>query len=140
VKVSPRFTIAAAFGNVHGVYKPGNVKLRPEILRNCQEYIQEKYRTPEKPLNLVFHGGLARPWRDPGGSVVRSCQDEPRYRLAVGVLGGVRSYYIKNEGYLQGQIGNLKARTSRIRSDITTRAWLRAGKPSKARLQALLRI
>ena len=56
-KVSPRFTIAAAFGNVHGVYKPGNVKLRPDILHNCQVYVQQKYGTAERPLNLVFHGG-----------------------------------------------------------------------------------
>jgi len=57
LKVSPRFTIAAAFGNVHGVYKPGNVKLTPKILDNSQKYIEEKYKTGPKPVDFVFHGG-----------------------------------------------------------------------------------
>jgi len=56
-KVSPNFTIAASFGNVHGVYKPGNVVLKPSILDASQKYIQDKYNTSEKPVNFVFHGG-----------------------------------------------------------------------------------
>ena len=54
-KISPNFTIAAAFGNVHGVYKPGNVKLEPKILRNSQQYIQEKFGTAELPVKFLFH-------------------------------------------------------------------------------------
>ena len=66
-EVSDRFTIAAAFGNVHGVYKPGNVVLKPTILRDAQQYIAEKFSTGPKPVNLVFHGGSAarRPSRSP---------------------------------------------------------------------------
>jgi fructose-bisphosphate aldolase class II len=109
MKVSPRFTIAAAFGNVHGVYKPGNVKLRPVILRNCQEYVQKKFGTPEKPLNLVFHGG--------SGSTPEEIQEAVSYGvvkmnldtdLQWGFWQGIRDYYVKNEDYLQGQIGNPK--------------------------------
>jgi fructose-bisphosphate aldolase class II len=62
-KVSDRFTIAAAFGNVHGVYKPGNVKLQPIILKNSQEYVQKKFGTKAHPVNFVFHGGSGRPSR-----------------------------------------------------------------------------
>lgn len=60
-KVGKLFTVAAAFGNVHGVYKPGNVELRPEILNNSQQYIQEKFNTAEKPVYFVFHGGSGSP-------------------------------------------------------------------------------
>ncbi|MBR4097813.1 MAG: class II fructose-bisphosphate aldolase, partial [Campylobacter sp.] len=57
-KISDKFSIAASFGNVHGVYKPGNVVLRPEILKNSQEYIKSKFNTSSnKPVNFVFHGG-----------------------------------------------------------------------------------
>src|SRR5690606_25444948 len=57
MKISDKFTIAAAFGNVHGVYKPGNVKLEPVILKNSQEYIKEKFNTGDNPVDFVFHGG-----------------------------------------------------------------------------------
>jgi fructose-bisphosphate aldolase class II len=137
MKVSPRFTVAAAFGNVHGVYKPGNVKLRPEILHNCQEYIQEKYDTAEKPLNLVFHGG--------SGSTL----DEIREAVSYGVIkmnidtdlqwafwDGIRGYYLKNEGYLQGQIGNPKGPDEPNKKYYDPRAWLRAGEETfKGRLR-----
>jgi fructose-bisphosphate aldolase, class II len=137
IKVSPRFTVAAAFGNVHGVYKPGNVKLRPEILRNCQEYIQKKLDTSDKPLNLVFHGG--------SGSTL----DEIREAVSYGVVkmnidtdlqwalwDGVRDYYVKNEGYLQSQIGNPKGPDEPNKKYYDPRAWLRAGEETfKARLR-----
>jgi fructose-bisphosphate aldolase class II len=137
MKVSPRFTVAAAFGNVHGVYKPGNVKLRPVILRNCQEYIQKKWDTAEKPLNLVFHGG--------SGSTL----DEIREAVSYGVVkmnidtdlqwalwDGVRGYYVKNEAYLQGQIGNPKGPDEPNKKYYDPRAWLRAGEETfKARLR-----
>lgn len=137
MKVSPRFTIAAAFGNVHGVYKPGNVKLRPAILHNCQEYVQKKHNTTEKPLNLVFHGGSG------------SSQEEIREAVSYGVVKmnidtdlqwalweGIKDYYMKNEGYLQGQIGNPKGPDEPNKKYYDPRAWLRAGEESfKARLR-----
>ena len=136
-KVSPRFTIAAAFGNVHGVYKPGNVKLRPEILHNCQTYVQQKYGTAERPLNLVFHGGSG------------STPEEIHAAVSYGVVKmnidtdlqwalweGVKNYYTKNEGYLQGQIGNPKGPDEPNKKYYDPRAWLRAGEESfKTRLR-----
>lgn len=107
LKVSDRFTIAASFGNVHGVYKPGNVKLQPIILNNSQKYIQQNYNTADRPVNFVFHGGSG------------STQAEIREAISYGVVKmnidtdtqwatwlGVMEYYKKNEAYLQGQIGN----------------------------------
>ena len=141
MKVSPSFTIAAAFGNVHGVYKPGNVKLHPEILHNSQKHVQQKFGTPEKPLNFVFHGG--------SGSTL----EEIREAISYGVIkmnidtdmqwafwDGVQNYYVKNEGYLQGQIGNPKGPTSRTRST-TTRAsgCAPARRPSKLACDAILK-
>jgi len=106
-KVSPNFTVAASFGNVHGVYKPGNVKLTPGILLNSQKYIEEKLNTEKKPVNFVFHGGSG------------SSQEEIREAISYGVIkmnidtdtqwafwDGIREYELKNHDYLQGQIGN----------------------------------
>jgi len=106
-KVSDNFTIAAAFGNVHGVYKPGNVVLEPKILKNSQDHIQDKYNTGAQPVNFVFHGGSG------------STTEEIREAISYGVIkmnidtdtqwafwDGIRDYYKTNEGYLQGQIGN----------------------------------
>ncbi|HWQ84444.1 MAG TPA: class II fructose-bisphosphate aldolase [Anaerolineales bacterium] len=138
MKVSPRFTIAAAFGNVHGVYKPGNVKLRPVILQNCQEYIQQKYNTPEKPLNLVFHGG--------SGSTSEEIRDAVSYGvvkmnidtdLQWALWDGVKNYYVKNADYLQGQIGNPKGADEPNKKFYDPRTWLRAGEEAfKTRLRA----
>ena len=107
LKVCPNFTIAASFGNVHGVYKPGNVKLTPKILNNSQKYIQEKYSTPEKPVNFVFHGGSG------------SSPDEIKEAISYGVIkmnidtdtqwafwNGVREYESEHHAFLQSQIGN----------------------------------
>jgi fructose-bisphosphate aldolase class II len=137
MKVSPRFTIAAAFGNVHGVYKPGNVKLRPVILHNCQVYLQEKIGTSEKPLNLVFHGG--------SGSTLEEIREAVSYGvvkmnidtdLQWALWEGIRNYYVKNEGYLQGQIGNPKGPDEPNKKYYDPRAWLRAGEETfKARLR-----
>ncbi len=137
MKVSPRFTIAAAFGNVHGVYKPGNVKLRPVILHNCQVYIQGKFGTPEKPLNLVFHGG--------SGSTLQEIREAVSYGvvkmnidtdLQWALWEGIKNYYVKNEGYLQGQIGNPEGPDEPNKKFYDPRAWLRKGEESfKARLQ-----
>lgn len=137
MKVSPRFTIAAAFGNVHGVYKPGNVKLRPEILHNCQVYIQGKHNTSEKPLNLVFHGG--------SGSTLAEIREAVSYGvvkmnidtdLQWALWEGVKNYYVKNEDYLQGQIGNPKGPDEPNKKYYDPRAWLRSGEETfKARLR-----
>jgi fructose-bisphosphate aldolase, class II len=137
MKVSHRFTVAAAFGNVHGVYKPGNVKLRPEILHNCQEYIQKKLGTTDKPLDLVFHGG--------SGSTLEEIREAVSYGvikmnidtdLQWALWDGVREYYIKNEGYLQSQIGNPKGPDEPNKKYYDPRAWLRAGEDTfKARLR-----
>jgi fructose-bisphosphate aldolase class II len=137
MKVSPRFTIAAAFGNVHGVYKPGNVKLRPVILHNCQMYVQEKFGTPERPLDLVFHGG--------SGSTLEEIREAVSYGvvkmnidtdLQWALWEGIKNYYVTNEGYLQGQIGNPKGADEPNKKFYDPRAWLRAGEESfKARLK-----
>jgi len=127
-KVSDRFTIAAAFGNVHGVYKPGNVTLKPIILHNSQEYVQRKFNTGPKPINFVFHGGSG------------SSREEIREALSYGAVKmnidtdmqwayweGVKNYYKTNEGYLQGQIGNPEGDDKPNKKFYDPRVWLRAG-------------
>lgn len=128
-KISPRFTIAASFGNVHGVYKPGNVQLQPKILNNSQKYIKEKYKlTDDKPVNFVFHGGSG------------SSREEIREAIGYGVIkmnidtdtqwafwDGVHGYYKKKQGYLQGQIGNPEGDDKPNKKYYDPRAWLREG-------------
>ncbi len=126
MKVSERFTIAAAFGNVHGVYKPGNVKLEPKILKNSQEHIQQKFGTSEKPIDFVFHGGS-------GSSV-----EEIREAISYGVIKmnidtdqqwafweGLHQYYNQNKDYLQKQIGNPDGEDKPNKKYYDPRAWLR---------------
>jgi fructose-bisphosphate aldolase class II len=128
-KVSDKFTVAAAFGNVHGVYKPGNVKLQPVILHNSQEYIREKYNlAAEKPVNFVFHGGSG------------SSPEEIAEAISYGAINmnidtdmqwaywdGVRAYEAKNHDYLQGQIGNPEGADSPNKKYYDPRVWLRKG-------------
>jgi fructose-bisphosphate aldolase class II len=138
MKVSDRFTVAASFGNVHGVYKPGNVKLEPKILRDSQKYVQEKFNTAEKPINFVFHGG--------SGSSVEEIQEAISYGvvkfnidtdLQWAFWDGVRGYYQQNEGYLQGQLGNPEGDDKPNKSYYDPRAWLRKAEQSfMARMQA----
>ncbi len=137
-KVSPRFTIAAMFGNVHGVYKPGNVHLEPKILRDSQAYVQEKFGTGPNPVDFVFHGGSG------------SSMDEIREAIGYGVVkfnidtdlqwafwDGVRGYYQANEGYLQAQIGNPEGADLPNKSYYDPRVWLRKGEDSfKRRLKS----
>jgi fructose-bisphosphate aldolase class II len=136
-EISKRFTIAASFGNVHGVYKPGNVKLQPIILKNSQEYIQKKFGTAAHPIDFVFHGGSG------------SSHEEIREAISYGVIkmnidtdtqwafwDGVRGFYKKNEGYLQGQIGNPEGEDKPNKKFYDPRAWLRKGEESfKARMK-----
>ena len=130
-KVSDKFTIAAAFGNVHGVYKPGNVKLTPKILKNSQDYIQEKFGTGHNPVNFVFHGGSG------------STREEIREAISYGAIkmnidtdlqwaywDGVKNYYKKNEGYLQGQIGNPDGDDSPNKKFYDPRVWTREAEKS----------
>ena len=128
-KISDRFTIAAAFGNVHGVYKPGNVKLEPKILLNSQKHIQEKFGTPgDRPVNFVFHGGSG------------SSQEEIREAIEYGAIkmnidtdmqwaywDGVRAYVAKNHDYLQAQIGNPEGDDKPNKKFYDPRKWLREG-------------
>jgi fructose-bisphosphate aldolase class II len=137
MKVSDKFTIAATFGNVHGVYKPGNVQLQPKILLNSQKYVQEKLGTAEKPVNFVFHGGSG------------SSAEEIREAISYGVIkmnidtdlqwafwDGVRNYYREKEGYLQAQIGNPEGEDQPNKKHYDPRVWLRRGEESfKARLK-----
>lgn len=130
-KISPRFTIAAAFGNVHGVYKPGNVKLTPVILKNSQDYIIEKFGTGANPVDFVFHGG--------SGSTV----EEIREGISYGVIkmnidtdlqwafwDGIKNYYQSNEGFLQGQIGNPEGDDVPNKKFYDPRVWLRKAEES----------
>jgi len=126
-KISPNFTIAAAFGNVHGVYKPGNVKLQPVILKNSQDFIREKLGlTSKTPVNFVFHGGSG------------SSQAEIREAIEYGAVkmnidtdmqwafwDGIRGFYEAKKGYLQGQIGNPDGADKPNKKFYDPRVWLR---------------
>ncbi|KDN10939.1 MULTISPECIES: class II fructose-bisphosphate aldolase [unclassified Gilliamella] len=129
--ISPRFTIAASFGNVHGVYKPGNVKLTPKILDNSQKYVSEKYNLPAKSLNFVFHGGSG------------STPEEIAEAVSYGVIkmnidtdtqwanwSGILDYYKANEAYLQGQLGNPEGVDAPNKKYYDPRVWLRKGQDS----------
>ncbi|VAW30111.1 Fructose-bisphosphate aldolase class II, partial [hydrothermal vent metagenome] len=131
LSVSPRFTIAAAFGNVHGVYKPGNVKLEPVILHNSQKYIQEKHHTEENPVNFVFHGG--------SGSEPEKIQEAVSYGVIKmnidtdtqwAFWDGIRGYEAKYHDYLQAQIGNPDGDDIPNKKYYDPRKWLRAGEVS----------
>jgi fructose-bisphosphate aldolase class II len=126
--ISPNFTIAAAFGNVHGVYKPGNVKLQPIILKNSQEYVKEKYNLEsDMPINFVFHGGSG------------SSREEIREAIEYGAIkmnidtdmqwaywDGVRAYEASKHDYLQGQIGNPEGDDKPNKNVYDPRKWVRA--------------
>lgn len=131
MKVSDKFTVAAAFGNVHGVYKPGNVQLRPKILLNSQEHIVDKFGTGPQPLDFVFHGGSG------------STEEEIREAISYGVIkmnidtdlqwafwDGVRHYYKDKEGYLQAQIGNPDGPDQPNKKNYDPRKWLRTAEES----------
>ncbi|MBU1368837.1 MAG: class II fructose-bisphosphate aldolase [Bacteroidetes bacterium] len=134
--VSERFTIAAAFGNVHGVYKPGNVKLQPVILRNSQVFIQEKYKTEANPVNFVFHGGSGS---EPAqikealgyGVVKMNIDTDTQWAF----WDGVRAFEQKSHDYLQGQIGNPGGADSPNKKYYDPRKWLREGE--KAMIERL---
>lgn len=129
--VSPRFTIAASFGNVHGVYKPGNVQLTPKILRNSQDYVSEKYNLPHNSLDFVFHGG--------SGSSAAEIKEAVSYGVIKmnidtdtqwATWDGILQYYKKNEGYLQGQLGNPEGADKPNKKYYDPRVWLRKAQES----------
>ncbi|MBE7176619.1 MAG: class II fructose-bisphosphate aldolase [Mucilaginibacter polytrichastri] len=128
-KVSHRFTVAAAFGNVHGVYKPGNVKLQPVILHNSQEYVKQKFGLEaEKPVNFVFHGGSGSSQEEIReaigyGAIKMNIDTDMQWAFWEGILG----YYKKNEGFLQGQIGNPEGQDKPNKKYYDPRVWLRKG-------------
>jgi fructose-bisphosphate aldolase class II len=126
LKISPRFTIAAAFGNVHGVYKPGNVKLTPKILKNSQEYIEKHYNTGSNPIDFVFHGG--------SGSTVEEIREAIGYGvikmnidtdLQFAYTEGVRDYMTSNIEYLKTQIGNPEGSDVPNKKYYDPRKWIR---------------
>lgn len=131
-KVSDRFTVAAAFGNVHGVYKPGNVKLQPVILKNSQDFIREKFGlSAEKPVNFVFHGGSGSSPEEIAeaisfGAIKMNIDTDMQWAY----WDGVRQYYQANENYLQGQIGNPESPDSPNKKYYDPRVWLRKGEES----------
>ncbi|MDR2979436.1 MAG: class II fructose-bisphosphate aldolase [Bacteroidales bacterium] len=131
LKISPNFTIAASFGNVHGVYKPGNVRLEPIILRNSQKYIMEKYGTMPNPVNFVFHGGSgSEPEKIKEaidyGVVKMNIDTDTQWAFWEGIM----KYYKKNEAYLQGQIGNPDGEDKPNKKYYDPRAFLREGEKS----------
>ncbi|AYO58702.1 class II fructose-bisphosphate aldolase [Chryseobacterium sp. 6424] len=132
--ISPNFTIAAAFGNVHGVYKPGNVKLTPKILDNSQKYVQEKFGTAEKPVNFVFHGG--------SGSTVEEIREAIGYGaikmnidtdLQFAYTEGIRDYMTQNIEYLKAQIGNPDGDDKPNKKFYDPRVWVRKGEETFAK-------
>ena len=135
-KVSNRFTIAAAFGNVHGVYKPGNVKLTPKILRNSQEYVSKKFNVPNNTIDFVFHGGS-------GSSVeeIREAIDYGAIKMNIDTdmqyafMSGARDYFNLNKDFLKTQIGNPDGLDVPNKKYYDPRVWLRKAEESfKARL------
>ena len=128
IKISDKFTVAAAFGNVHGVYKPGNVKLTPKILKNSQEFISRKYNLPHNTIDFVFHGG--------SGSTVEEIREAIGYGvikmnidtdMQYAFMTGIRDYFSENEGYLKAQIGNPDGDDVPNKKYYDPRKWIREG-------------
>ncbi len=128
MKVSPQFTIAAAFGNVHGVYKPGNVKLTPVILKNSQDYVQNKFQTGHNPIDFVFHGG--------SGSTLEEIREAISYGvikmnidtdLQFAFTEGIRDYMTSKIEYLKTQIGSPDGVDSPNKKHYDPRKWIREG-------------
>jgi fructose-bisphosphate aldolase class II len=130
-KISNMFTVAAAFGNVHGVYSPGNVELRPDILNNSQVYIQNHLKTDTKPVFFVFHGGSGSPQNQIReaigyGAIKMNLDTDLQWAFWEGIL----KYYIKNEAYLQTQLGNPDGSDKPNKKFYDPRVWLRKGEES----------
>lgn len=137
ISVSPLFTVAASFGNVHGVYKPGNVKLSPNILKNSQEYVSKKFNAGPNPVNFVFHGGSGSEKHlikeaIEYGAIKMNIDTDMQWAFWL----GIRDYYEGKKAYLQGQIGNPEGEDKPNKKFYDPRAWLRKGEEQfKARLK-----
>ena len=136
-KISSQFTVAAAFGNVHGVYKPGNVKLTPVILKNSQEYISDKFNLPKNTVDFVFHGGSgstqAEIEESIGYGVIKMNIDTD---LQFAFTEGIRDYMQEKAAYLQNQIGNPEGADQPNKKHYDPRKWLRLGEDTfKVRLK-----
>jgi len=128
MKVSDKFTIAAAFGNVHGVYRPGNVKLTPIILDNSQKFVQSRFNTNDKPINFVFHGGSGSSFEEireaiSYGAIKMNIDTD----LQWGFTTGVRDYFNKYDEYVKSQIGNPEGEDLPNKKYYDPRKWLREG-------------
>ena len=130
-KISDKFTIAAAFGNVHGVYKPGNVKLTPKILKNSQDFVSEKYNVGHNTINFVFHGG--------SGSTIEEIREAIDYGaikmnidtdMQFAFMTGIRDYFNTNSEYLKSQIGNPDGSDIPNKKYYDPRVWLRKAEES----------
>jgi fructose-bisphosphate aldolase, class II len=131
MQVSENFVIAASFGNVHGVYKPGNVKLEPVILKNSQDFIRKKFHAKANPVNFVFHGGSGsepEAIREAIGYGVIKMNIDTDIQWAF--WDGVHSYYKKNKEYLQGQLGNPTGEDAPNKKYYDGRVWIREGEIS----------
>ena len=131
IKVSDKFMVAAAFGNVHGVYKPGNVKLTPKILKNSQEFISKKFNLPHNTIDFVFHGG--------SGSSVEEIREAIGYGVIImnidtdmqyAFMTGVRDYFNEKSDYLKAQIGNPEGDDVPNKKYYDPRKWIREGESS----------
>lgn len=136
--VSPNFTIAAAFGNVHGVYKPGNVKLTPKILDNSQKFVQEKFGLGKDPVNFVFHGGSGSSLEEIreaiGYGVIKMNIDTD---LQYAYMEGIRDYMGDKAEYLKSQIGNPEGDDKPNKKFYDPRVWVRKGEETfSKRLEA----
>jgi fructose-bisphosphate aldolase, class II len=129
--ISPNFTIAAAFGNVHGVYKPGNVVLTPSILKKSQDFIKAKHNTGDKPVFFVFHGGSGSAPEEISeavgyGVIKMNIDTDTQWACWLGIM----EFYKANEAYLQGQIGNPDGDDKPNKKYYDPRVWLRASEVS----------
>ena len=131
IQVSDKFMVAAAFGNVHGVYKPGNVKLTPKILKNSQEYISKKFNVPHNTIDFVFHGGSGSSFEEIreaiGYGVIKMNIDTD---MQYAYMSGVRDYFSKNKDYLQSQIGNPNGSDVPNKKYYDPRKWVRSAEES----------
>ena len=131
IQVSDKFMVAAAFGNVHGVYKPGNVKLTPKILKNSQQYISKKFNVPHNTIDFVFHGGSGSSFEE-----IREAIDYGVIKMNIDTdmhyayMSGVRDYFSKNNDYLQSQIGNPDGGDVPNKKYYDPRKWVRSAEES----------
>jgi fructose-bisphosphate aldolase class II len=128
MKISDKFTVAAAFGNVHGVYRPGNVKLTPKILDNSQKYVEEKFSTTKKPINFVFHGGSGSSFEEireaiSYGAIKMNIDTDLQWGFTI----GTRDYFEKFNEYVKTQIGNPDGKDQPNKKYYDPRKWLREG-------------